>query len=149
MNKDQIIKSKRDADQKHHQQLIWQILVPLSVAVIIALGIAVLDILKASTEIDIHSRWAMISTILLVLIWVILGLVPLALVVLGIWLLTKSRKSIPPYLVAFSVIIDRVRMRAQGITDGMASPVIKIRSINAGLRQLLLTVLHLNSSPKE
>lgn len=149
MNEDQKITSKREADQKHHQQFIWQILIPLLAAVIIALGIAVLDILKASSEIEIHSRWAMISTVLLVLIWLILGLVPLALVVLGIWLMTKSRKSITPYLVATSLFLDRVRMRAQGITDGMASPVIKIRSINAGLRQLLMMVLHLNSSSKE
>ena len=149
MNQTQNTPSKRESEQEHRKQVTWQILVPILAAVAIALGIALLEIFNAGPENVKHSQWAMISTILLVLGWLILGLVPLALVILGIWLTNKSRKSITPYLAAGNVMVDRVKTRAQGIAEGMTAPMIRVRSANAGLMHLLKIISHLNSSSKE
>ncbi len=149
MNHTQNTQSKRESEQIHRKQVTWQILVPILAAVAVTLGIALLDIFNASPENVKHSQWAMVSTILLVLGWIILGLIPLALVILGIWLTHKSRKSITPYLAAGNVVVDRVKTRAQGISESMTTPIIRVRSANTGLMHLFNIISHLNSSSKE
>ena len=139
----------REPEQKHRQQFVWQILVPLLVVAFISIAAIIIMILSERSGPLIHPKFAMVSTVLLALLWLILNLVPLALAILGIWLLSKSEKSITPYLFVFSVYLDRLRKRFQIIADGAASPFIQARSANAGVRQLFSNVFHQKPSSKE
>ena len=140
---------KREAELNHQRQLIWQILVPLFGALVVALVFLVIDISAAESGDPAHSNWAMIATVLLVLLWLILGLIPLAVVILSIWLLRNAHKSISSPLVTINAILLGVKSRIDGIADTVSTPAIMVRSANAGFRQLIAMILHPNPSTKE
>ncbi len=139
----------RPQEQLHRKQFTWQILLPILLAILAVLVLGILAIVTAGAANSDNTRWAMIATIFLLIPWLLFSLVPLVLLILGIWLLRKSHKSVTPYLVATAVYSGRLRTRVEGITQGAASPLIRARAVNTGLLHLLKMAFHLDISPKE
>lgn len=138
-----------EPEQAHRRQLIWQILVPLAAVIIIAIVSSVLLFSNSLPEPTLRSKLVSVSTVILVLIWLLLSLVPLALTILGIWLMSKSEKNITPFLLIISVYLDRIKSFSQQVSDNAASPFIKSRSAFTGIKQLFNSTFHHTSSTKE
>lgn len=139
----------RPEEQVHRKQFFWQILLPVLLAVVVMLGAGIIAILTGGSANVGATRWAMISTILLVLPWLIFCLLPLALMILGILFLRKSHKSISPYLAATAYLSNRMRNQTESISQVAVSPLIRVSSIKAGLTYLLKKAFQIDSPPEE
>ncbi len=142
-------RNKTEQAIRHQREFVWQILLPVIAAVLALLFIAILSITAAGETPAVNQKWAEISTIFLILPSLLFGLVTLALVVLLIWLLRKLSRNIPTY----TGYIFRLTRRTTSITNNIAAhsaePFIRVRSIFAGLTQLISLASHTKTSHKE
>ena len=142
-------RNKTEPEIRHQREFVWQILLPIIAAVLALLFIAILSISAAGITPDVNEKWAQISTILLLLPTLLFGLVTLALVIILIWLLRKLARNIPTY----TGYIFHLSRRTTGITSNIAAhsaePFIRLRSIFAGLTQLITLVIHKKTNHKE
>ena len=136
-------------EQAHRRQFLWQILLPILGVTSAALIVTILVVLSAGSANNLNAKWAMLSTILLILPWLFLSLIPLAFVVLGIWLLKRTHRAVIPYLVAASQYSQRLKIQNANLMQLIAAPFIKVRSVYAGIAYLLRLVFHIKTSPKE
>lgn len=139
----------RVSEQTHRKQFFWQILLPILLAVLAAAVIGVLAVIASGSQENDLTRWAMIGTILLVLPWLILSLIPFALLVMGIWLMKKWRASVLPYLATTAHFSNLLSSRASGIAHAVSSPIIHVRSAKAGLMRLFKMAFRFDTTPKE
>lgn len=130
------------AKQTHRKQLFWQILLPILVAAVAVLAIGMLAILTAGNPNSKNATWAMISTIFMVLPWLLFSLVPLALLFFFIRLLKNARASITPHLATAAGFSRYLQMRTDSITQAAAAPLIRTRATIAGLIHLLRMAFH-------
>ena len=141
--------NKTEPEIRHQREFVWQILLPFIAAVLALLFIAILSISTAGITPAVNEKWAQISTILLLLPTLLFGLVILALVIILIWLLRKLARNIPTY----TGFIFQLSCRTAGITNNIAAhsaePFIRLRSIFAGLTQLITLAFHNKTNHKE
>lgn len=136
-------------EEAHQKQFTWQILFPILIVAVAALAVGIIAIIAATEKTNMNAQWAMISTIFLLLPWLILSLLPLALIVFAIYLLSRSQKSIKPFLKAAGMYSGRMGKTVEGISMSAVYPVIRFRSAGEGFIHLLKMAFHLDSNPKE
>lgn len=139
----------RPEEQSHRRQFMWQILLPILGVTTAALVVTILAILYAGSASDLTAKWGMLSTVLLILPWLFLSLIPLAIIVFGIWLLKKAHHSVIPYLGAGAQFSQRTKTHSAKLTRTIATPFMQVRSVKTGIAHLLRLALHLKPSPKE
>jgi uncharacterized membrane protein YkvI len=120
--------------QKHQRQFWSQILLPMVLAALIVIAVAVLaGVATFGIEGD-PPRWAAISTIWLVIPVMFFGLLFLAIIAGLIYLLTLSLKAIPPYTSKAQYYAYRVSGIGKRISDGATKPVFFVESILASVK---------------
>jgi hypothetical protein len=122
----------------HRRQRWTQILLPVILAVVLFVVLALLAIRAAVGANGDVSRWAAISTIWLVLPIMVLTLIALAALLAGIFLITRLTGMLPTYTRRAQRIFYRVESGARGAAEMTRRPVLFVK----GLGSLIKSGIH-------
>lgn len=125
-----------EPEQLHKKQTSIQVLLPIIGAGVICLSVFILLLVSTSTETQSTELWAQISTMFLILPALFLGLVCLAFLVLLGMLTGKWNKNWPHALQKCRLIVINFEKNIQGLVQKPAQPLIRIKSIMAGIRAI-------------
>lgn len=119
--------------QRHRRELFWQVTLPLSLAGLVLLALAVLSGLASSAQ---ASVWADIS-----LIWLIIPMLALCLFAfLGVVSLAygviRLIAVLPYYAQKIQDFFRLVSVRVAHLCDLLSKPVLRVQSLNASVRRL-------------
>lgn len=122
---------------RFRKEVLWQITVPFILGVLIVVGGAVL---LGYLGVGDTAVWSDISTMWLLLPVFILGIIPLALSVGLIFLLTRALSILPAYAYQVQLVFARVRDVIRRGADRAVEPVLRLHSSSASVRSLRRTV---------
>jgi FtsH-binding integral membrane protein len=122
--------------QNHRRQFWWQVFLPMFLAVLIIVAVAVLVGMATFGENGDSPRWAAISTIWLVIPIMAFGLLFLAILLGFIYLLAQALKVTPPYTAKAQYYVNRGASEAKRFSDLATKPVLFIEGIKASLRAI-------------
>ena len=124
-----------DTRKNHKKQATWQIWVPLIVAVLVAIFLAVMIIIFTARDIngEFNTKWAGISIIYLSIPAIVLALLLLAFLGLLIYLIYRLYKIIPDYSQKVLEILTKIRFGVDQASEKISKPVIFIKSKWSGL----------------
>jgi len=128
------IPERHPSYQKHQRQLWTRIILPVILAAVVVIALAVLVGVAAFGVEGDSPRWAAISTIWLVIPVMFFGLLFLAVVAGLIYLLARTLKAMPPYTSKVQNYTYRVSGIIKRISDGAAKPVFLVESILASIK---------------
>lgn len=133
---EQISPLERHPSYQRHQRQFWlQIFLPMIVAVLVVIAVAVLTGVASFNEGD-SPRWAAISTIWLVIPMMIFGLLFLAILIGLVYLLARLLKVIPPSAAVAQYYTFHASAVAKRISDGAAKPVITLQGALASFKAI-------------
>lgn len=130
------LSENRPSYQDHRRQFWTQIFLPMIVAVLLIIAVAVITGLTAFGANDRSPIWAAISTIWLVIPVMFFGLIFLVLLVSLVYLLARTLQILPPYTSKAQYYVDRGASEAKRFSDMAAKPVIFIEGIMASLKAI-------------
>jgi hypothetical protein len=115
--------------QLHRRQVAWQIVLPVLLAGVLVIGMAVLVSLATFGGTGDVSRWAAISTIWLVIPVLFVGLLILVALVAVSYLLGRVEGFIPPYSVQAQRFAVRVQAGARRVAEVSHRPTLLVPEI--------------------
>lgn len=122
--------------QNHRRQFWLQIFLPMLLAVLLIIAVAILTGLAAFGENGDSPRWAAISTIWLVIPVMIFGLLFLVLLAGLVYLLARALKVMPPYSSKAQYYVNRAASEIKRFSDMAAKPVLFLEGIIASLKAI-------------
>lgn len=132
-----IPKRNPETRKLHLQQFYLQILLPVVLFAILMLALGTLASMGGPQDgIDHTAVWAHISTIFMVVIVFISGLVTLAILILVIYALVWLLSKLPEYSFIAQLYLQLFGSRIQTLAGKTSSPFIAIRSAWAGVRSI-------------
>ena len=117
----------------HRRQVLRQIIAPF-VLVILLLAGAIYFL--SQSELASVERWAEISSMLLIAVFVLVLLIPLALVGALIFVTARLIQELPPYARQTQLAIERVKSQVRSSADISVQPMMQIQSFLAMLDSL-------------
>lgn len=125
----------RESIKHHRTQTTWQILVPM---LLLSAGFVALMVLLVLTLEDnqYFPEVAHLSTILLVVPIMLLGLLFLAVLIVGIILIRKATLKLPDIGLAGQVFALRFQQISQKISRALVLPVFKVRESRSIINQI-------------
>ena len=121
----------------YQQQFYLQILLPVVLFAILLLALGILAAMGGPQDGINHTAvWAHISTIFMVILVFISGLVTLAILILVIYILAWLLSKLPEYSFIAQLYLQLFGSRIQTLAGKTSSPFIAIRSIWAGIRSI-------------
>ncbi len=123
--------------EAHQKQTLWQIWVPLGVTVAVMIGLAIWVAVASANSILVADNWMALSVAYLVLIYLVIGLVVLAVIAGGIWLAVKLLKWTPYYSLRAMTLLYRIQGYLLQFSNSGAKIIITIASAWAGLKTAL------------
>ena len=99
--------------RRHRSQVAWQIVLPVILAVLCLIAVAVLVSMAAAGGNSDVTRWADVSAMWLSLPFIIGALVMLVLVIALAWAVGKGTGFIPPYTYKAQVFVNEVERRVK------------------------------------
>ncbi|MCH7479974.1 MAG: hypothetical protein IIC79_01145 [Chloroflexi bacterium] len=118
----------------HRRQVLRQIAAPFVLVILLLAG--AIYILSQS-ELASVERWAEISSMLLIAVFVLVLLIPLALVGALICITARLMKELPPYARQTQLAIERVKSQVRSGADISVQPMMQIQSFLAMLDTLI------------
>jgi len=122
--------------QDHRRQYWLQIFLPIILAVLLIISIAVVTSIAAFGQNGDASRWAAISTIWLVIPVIFFGLIFLALIGGLVYLLARTLQILPFYTSKAQYYVNRGASEGKRFSDMATQPVLFIEEIKASLRAI-------------
>jgi hypothetical protein len=122
--------------QNHRRQLWMQILLPIILAILLIIAVAVITGLAAFGANDRSPIWAAISTIWLVIPVMFFGLLVFAILAGLVYLLAQALRAIPPYTSKAQYYVNRGASEAKRFSDMAAQPVLLFEGIKASLKTI-------------
>ena len=127
--------SKNHPSYQNHRRQFWtQIFLPLILAVLFIIAIAVITSVAAFGANDNSPIWAAISTIWLVIPVMFFGLIFLAVLAGLVYLLARTLQVLPPYTSKAQYYVNRGTSEVKRFSDMAAKPVLFIEGIIASLK---------------
>ena len=127
--------SKNHPSYQNHRRQFWiQIFLPLILAVLFIIAIAVITGIAAFGVNDNSPIWAALSTIWLVIPVMFFGLIFLAVLAGLVYLLARALQVLPPYTSKAQYYMDRGTSEVKRFSDMAAEPVLFIEGIIASLK---------------
>lgn len=123
--------------QVHRRQFWLQIFLPIILAVLAILVVAVLLSISALNGTGDSVRWAAISTIWLLIPTMVFGLIFLIVLVGVVFLLSRGLEALPNYTSMAQYYVNRAGSAVKRFSDGAAKPFIFLNSVGAGLKEIL------------
>jgi len=111
-----------------------QIFLPLIIGAVLILALAVFSTFGQS---DALSRWGDISLIWLILPMLFVGLIALVLLTGLIYVTVRLMQSLPVFARRVQNLFATIGYQVSRMTDKAAAPVIRARSISAGVRRMV------------
>jgi hypothetical protein len=118
----------------HKNQLITRVYIPLILVSLLVLGTGIFITLKSTGDASISRTWASLGVIMLIAPLVILSIFSLAVLILAVFGMSKANRAMPHILRDAGNKIVRVNEISQKYINNLASPVIKTRSVSAGIK---------------
>ncbi len=122
--------------QKHRRELWTKILIPMLAAVVVIAAIATLTGVAAFREASDVGRWAAISTIWIIVPFMVAGFVFLVIFLGLIYGMARLLKLIPPYTGYAQKIVWRVEGYVKRGADLAVKPILLVEGITATLKRL-------------
>jgi len=120
---------------KNHRRQFWlQIFLPMLIAVLLIIAVAVWTGIATFGQGGDSPRWAAISTIWLVIPVMFFSLLFLAILIGLIYLLAKALNAIPLYAIKGQYYVNRGADEAQRLSDMATKPVLFIEGIRASVK---------------
>jgi hypothetical protein len=125
-------------ESDHRRQMLWQVWLPLGVALLVCLTLCILIVVSASHASPELTRWSNTSAI-----WMIILIAPPALLVLAVlgglvYLLARLLRIIPPYAHLAQAYVDLFAARVHHWLDRIVEPVLQVQGFFAGAHALHL-----------
>lgn len=139
----------RLAEQMHKDELIWQILIPVLVCILAAIGIGILTVFTSINNPGINEKWAQISLVFLIFPLLFLGLILLVVIIITTRLITKTQKVLPPQFNKLDHLVKSVRNFTETSVNKVTTPIIAIKSTKSGVVRLFELAFHQRSNPKD
>jgi hypothetical protein len=131
------IHSEHSSYLKHRRQMWTQIVLPVVLAALLALGLAGLAGAAAVGGSTDTGRWAAISTMWLVLPFAVLGILLIILLAGLSYLAASLRKLIPPYSSQVQRFFFRIEAGARRAAEMTVRPVLLLQEAAARARTLM------------
>lgn len=128
----------KEPEQIHKDQSLVHILLPILITAAICLAVFLFLIISSSGSSSTTEQWANISVMFLILPLALVALVGLLLIVLLCYLTGKWNRTLPPGLRNIRRKIVNMNFTIQSAAQKPAKPVIKARSIWAGIKALFI-----------
>ena len=122
--------------QQHRKQFLLQILLPVLAASAGMFLVVVLAVLSAQSTPTLNEKWAHISTILLILPGILVGLFVLGVILLFSWLVIKLSRKISSIGAVIQVYFDRTKTMVEKGSSAIVQPIFWINSSLAGLQHI-------------
>ena len=122
--------------QNHRRQFWIQIFLPMILAVLVIIAVAVISGVAAFGENGDAPRWAAISTIWLVIPVMFFGLIFLAILAGLVYLMIQTLNVLPPYTSTAQHYVNRVSSEIKRFSDMAAKPVLFLEGIIASLKAI-------------
>jgi uncharacterized membrane protein len=120
----------------HRRQFWLQIFLPVILAVLLIIVVAVLTSLSAFSGNGDSTRWAAISTLWLVIPAMIFGLLLLATLAGLIYLLARTLDILPTYSSQAQYYVNRAVSSVKHFSDAATKPVIFLNSLGASMKAI-------------
>lgn len=121
-----------------YQGKIWaQILIPIILFTLLAIAALVLAVVFTKSNPVETEHLASVSTIIIILPWLFLGLVPLALLILLSWLAGKGIRVLPIWLQKSQAFIYNLFVKIYQVDRSVTKPVIAVKSKAAAVDRFL------------
>lgn len=117
----------------HRREFSLQVLLPLGLFLLLAIALTVVFILNSVGTVE---AWSQIATIMLVTLWLLGGLILLALVGALLYIVSYVLKMLPPYTRMAQEGIETIRTQVEKGADVTAKPVIQIKSFLAAVNAI-------------
>ena len=115
-------------NSQHRRQVAWQIFVPIGLASLILLGLAVWTAVTAGGNRDHSAAWASVSAVFLIAPVCLGGLVLLALIGAAVYGMNKLLGLLPLYTRLVQLYVFRIAIYLQIAFDKIAEPFLKAQS---------------------
>jgi uncharacterized membrane protein len=122
--------------QNHRRQFWLQIFLPMILAILLIVALAILTGLATFGGGGDSARWAAISTIWLVIPVMFFGLLVFAILAGLVYLLAQALRAIPPYTSIAQYYVNRGASEAKRFSDMAAQPVLLFGGIKASLKAI-------------
>jgi hypothetical protein len=122
--------------QAHRQQLLWQILLPIILAVLACLGLITLISLATFQSGGDVGRWAAISTIWILLPLLFAGVLLFLLLGSIIYLLARLLNLLPTYTALAQNYTFRGAARLRAISNAAVQPIFFLEGLNASIKAI-------------
>jgi hypothetical protein len=122
---------------EHRKQKIWQIFVPLGIAVALMIALAVWAAIATANDPMVGHDWAAVSIVFLSLPALLIGLIFLVILAGLIYLVSKLLGILPYYSLIARTFVYRSGAKLINITNTLAKPVVFVNAVWAGWLRLL------------
>lgn len=127
---------RTDTTQKHHHQVLTQILLPLWLSILVAVGVAVLAVIGTIHQSSEVNRWGNISAIFVILPNLITSLFTLAILFLIIRGVSILHLKLTGWLFRLQGLFNQLRLLARSLADRIVTPVFFIHQMTARVQYL-------------
>ncbi len=125
-----------DPKKRHKTQMITRVYIPLALVSLLVLGTGIFITLKSTGDASISQTWASVGELMLIVPLVILSIFFLTVLILAVIGMSKANRAMPKILRDAGNKLVGVNERSQKFITNLASPVIKTRSVYAGVKGL-------------
>lgn len=125
-----------DSTQKHHRQVLTQILFPLWLSILVVVGIAVLAVVGTVHQSSEVNRWGNISAIFVILPNLITSLFTLAILFLLVRGVSIFHQKLAGWLIRLQGLFNQLRLLARSLADRIVTPVFFIHQMTARVQYL-------------
>jgi hypothetical protein len=121
--------------REHQRQTFWQVWIPLSLGILVVLGLAALTIIGANHGSTAVTKWSHLSTVLMVIPVLFVGLIILAVLSAAIYGIAKGLKILPAYTRLVQAYAQLISITIKVRSDQFLRPVFTIRGWLAALNR--------------
>jgi hypothetical protein len=121
--------------REHQRQTFWQVWIPLSLGILVVLGLAALTIIGANRGSTAVTKWSHLSTVLMVVPVLFVGLIILAVLSAAIYGIAKALKILPTYTRLVQAYAQLISITIKVRSDKFLQPVFTVRGWLAALNR--------------
>jgi hypothetical protein len=122
--------------QKHRHEVFWQITVPVTVGGVLLLLIAIGVVIAYFANTGDIAKWASVSTIILIVPAMIIGLIVIVVSAGMAFLVTRGLSEAPFIARRIQDIAVLIVVRVNKASDASTEPLLRVHQFTAGLRAL-------------
>jgi hypothetical protein len=122
--------------QKHRHEVFWQITVPVTVGGVLLLLIAIGVVIAYFANTGDIAKWASVSTIILIVPAMIIGLIVIVVSAGMAFLVTRGLSEAPFIARRIQDIAVLIVVRVNKASDASTEPFLRVHQFTAGLRAL-------------